>query len=263
MGVRVMKRITSRLVKLFLVLVLLFNSTFVYANTYLLDKTFEINKTFLEVAYKLSDFNALENVEIKEVNNTTSEEIKYTTYSNNIDGNSIRVASIYNHLMKDDGSYYYLDHGLDGTQNGIGVPFIDQRTNFGGRKTIIYAHSSLAGNGPFNALQNYHYNKNYYDNNKYITINYEGNTYTYEIFSVYVSVANSEEDQGLEYYRELYYSDEDWERTINWYKSNSDYDTGVSVNKDDKILILQTCSMDPNFYEKYYRYNLVIMGKLI
>ena len=36
-----------------------------------------------------------------------------------------------------------------------------------------------------------------------------------------------------------------------------------SSNSNDKIIILQTCSMDPNYYEKYYRYNLLIMGKLI
>ena len=259
-----MKKFTSRIVKLFVLLILLLNLDVVYANDNLFDKVSEVNKYSIDVAYNIIGVNVLDNVEVKEVNR---EETVYTTYSepeeNIIQGNSIRVASIYNHLMNDDGSYYYLNHGLDGTENGIGVPFIDQRTDFGGRKTIIYAHSSMAGNGPFNALQNYHYNKNYYDNNKYITINYNGNTYTYEIFSVYVSVANNEEDQGLEYYHNMYYSDSDWENTINWYKSNSDYDTGVSVNGNDKILILQTCSMDPNYYEKYYRYNLVIMGKLI
>ena len=259
-----MKKFTSRIVKLFVLLILLLNLDVVYANDNLFDKVSEVNKYSIDVAYNIIGVNVLDNVEVKEVNR---EEAVYTTYSepeeNIIQGNSIRVASIYNHLMNDDGSYYYLNHGLDGTENGIGVPFIDQRTDFGGRKTIIYAHSSMAGNGPFNALQNYHYNKNYYDNNKYITINYNGNTYTYEIFSVYVSVANNEEDPGLEYYHNMYYSDSDWENTINWYKSNSDYDTGVSVNGNDKILILQTCSMDPNYYEKYYRYNLVIMGKLI
>ena len=259
-----MKKFTSRIVKLFVLLILLLNLDVVYANDNLFDKVSEVNKYSIDVAYNIIGVNVLDNVEVKEVNR---EEAVYTTYSepeeNIIQGNSIRVASIYNHLMNDDGSYYYLNHGLDGTENGIGVPFIDQRTDFGGRKTIIYAHSSMAGNGPFNALQNYHYNKNYYDNNKYITINYNGNTYTYEIFSVYVSAANSEEDLGLEYYHNINYSDEEWDKTINWYKSNSDYDTGVSVNSSDKILILQTCSMDPNYYEKYYRYNLVIMGKLI
>ena len=59
------------------------------------------------------------------------------------------------------------------------------------------------------------------------------------------------------------YSDNEWNERINYYKSKSEYDTGVEVNGNDKILILQTCSMDPAYYEKYYRYNLLIMAKLV
>ena len=180
-----------------------------------------------------------------------------------ISGNSIRVASIYNHLMSDDGSNFYLNHDLNGNYDGKGVPFVDFRNDFTGRKTIVYAHSSQAGNGPFNALQNYHYNPSYYQNNRYITIQYNGNTYTYEIFSVYVSVAEDEYSDGLEYYYRMNYSDEEWETVLQGYKNRSEYDTGVSVNSSDQILILQTCSMDWNYYEKYYRYNLLIMGKRI
>ena len=168
------------------------------------------------------------------------------------------------HLMKDEtGEHFYLNHNEYGIYDGLGVPYIDVRTNFNTRKTIIYSHSSTGGNGPFQALQNYHYNKGYYDTHRYITIYYNGNIYTYEIFSVYVSVADSEESEGLEYFHNMYYNDYEWEQTIQKYKNNSEYDTGVNVNGNDKILILQTCSLDPNYYGKYYRYNLLIMGKLI
>mgnify|MGYP002620306928 CR=1 FL=1 len=64
-----------------------------------------------------------------------------------ISGNSIRVASIYNHLMDDDGSSFYLNHDLNGNYDGRGVPFVDFRNDFTGRKTIVYAHSSMSGNG--------------------------------------------------------------------------------------------------------------------
>ena len=187
----------------------------------------------------------------------------YNNYQ--VSGNSIQVGGvIYSTLLKDwDGSQFYLNHDINGNYDGRGVPFIDYRTNFNTRKTLIYAHSMPNGNGPFQALQNYHYNKGFYDANRYITINYEGNTYTYEIFSVYVSTASWDYDEGLEYYYKTNYSDEDWNNAIQRYKANSEYDTGVSVSGSDKILILQTCSMDPNYFEKYYRYNLVVMAKLI
>lgn len=183
--------------------------------------------------------------------------------SNTISGNSIKVASIYNHLMSDDGSSFYLNRDINGNYDGRGVPFVDFRNDFNGRKSIVYAHSSVYGNGPFQALQNYHNNPGYYQNNKTITINYNGRTYTYLIFSVYVSTATDEYSDGLEYYYRMDYSDAEWGEVIQSYKNHSEYETGVSVNSNDKIIILQTCSMDPNYYEKYYRYNLLIMGKLI
>ena len=179
--------------------------------------------------------------------------------------NNIHIAgSLQRNLMKDEtGENFYLNHNINGVYDGLGVPYIDYRTDFNTRKTIIYAHSSTNGNGPFQPLQNYHNNKGYYDGHRYIVVNYNGMQYTYLIFSVYVSLADSEESEGLEYFHNIYYDDIEWGNRIQWYKNNSEYDTGVSVSASDKILILQTCSMDPNYYQRYYRYNLVIMGKLV
>ena len=180
-------------------------------------------------------------------------------------GNRIRIGGILDKpLMKDEtGENFYLNHNIYGEYDGLGVPYIDFRTNFNTRKTIIYAHSSTMGNGPFQALQNYHNNPGFFEANRYISIDYNGMTYNYEIFSVYVSVAENASSEGLEYFYRMSYSDPDWEERINWYKNHSEYDTGVSVSSSDNIIILQTCSMDPNYYERYYRYNLLIMGKLI
>ena len=182
-----------------------------------------------------------------------------------VGANNIQIAgSLQRNLMKDvNGDNFYLNHNINGAYDGIGVPYIDYRTDFTTRKTIIYSHSSPNGNGPFQPLQNYHNNKGYYDGHRYISVNYNGASYTYEIFSVYVSLADSEESEGLEYFHRIYYDDEEWANRIQWYKNNSEYDTGVSVSASDKILILQTCSMDPNYYQRYYRANLVIMAKLV
>ena len=166
--------------------------------------------------------------------------------------------------MKDkNGDNYYLNHSLEGKKDNIGVPYIDFRTSFNTRKIIIYAHSSKNGNGPFQVLQNYHNNKNYYNNHKYIEIEYEGKKYKYLIFSVYVAAAEDQNSEALEYFYNINYSNDKWAKTIETYKNNSEYNTGVEVNENDKIIILQTCSMDPKYYQKYYRYNLLIMGKLI
>ena len=180
-----------------------------------------------------------------------------------IPANRIIAGGVTNNLVYDNGDYFYLDHNLNGVYDGRGVPFIDFRTNFATRKTIIYAHSNQQGTGPFQALQNYHNNPGYFYSHPIIEVYYNGAYYRYQIFSVYISTANSDYDEGLEYFQSMYYNDITWEQAINNYKNNSEYDTGVSVNGKDKILILQTCSMDPNNYERYYRYNLLIMGKLV
>ena len=181
----------------------------------------------------------------------------------NLGNISINNSNFYRNIIMDDGSYFYLDHDLNGNYNNVGMPIIDDRTNFNTRKTLIYAHSAKDGRSPFNFLQSYHNNQGFYNGHKYITINYGGRTYKYEIFSVYISVANGPYDDGLEYFRNTYYTDTEWDETVKWYKSLSEYDTGVEVSGNDKILILQTCAMDNNYYHKYYRANLLVMGKLI
>ena len=246
-------------------------------NTYLSSSVIEIEKT-ITYSETVNDKETNTIVPVSEVENVFQQEENYSndeaSYSNyyedysskeEIVGNRIRIGGILDSpLMTDStGEHFYLNHNIYGDYDGLGVPYTDFRTDFTTRKTIIYAHSSTMGNGPFQALQNYHNNKWFYDNNRYITIDYNGNHYTYEIFSVYVSVAENDRSEGLEYFYNMNYSDRSWGERIQWYKDNSEYDTGVSVNSSDKILILQTCSMDPNYYEKYYRYNLLVMGKLI
>jgi len=176
---------------------------------------------------------------------------------------SISNSNFRKDLVKDDTSYFYLNHSLSGVYDKIGVPFIDYRNNFKGRKTIIYAHSSPTLNAPFNYLQNYHNNKGFYDAHRYIYVTYGGQSYTYEIFSVYISVAEGPYTEGLEYYNAMNYSNHDWAERIQEYKNYSEYETGVQVSGSDKILILQTCAMDPAYAGKHYRDNLLIMAKLI
>ena len=196
--------------------------------------------------------------------NKTTTPVKKETKAKATPTNKITVNGVLSKtLMKDEkGDNYYLNHNLNGVEDNIGVPYMDFRTDFSTRKIIVYAHSSPNGNGPFQGLQNYHNNKSFYNNHKYIEIEYDGKKYKYEIFSVYIAAAVDKDSDELEYFYKMNYSDSAWEETINKYKSKSEYDTGVTVSKDDKIIILQTCSMDKNYYRKYYRYNLLVMGKL-
>ena len=229
----------------------------VYSKEQLFISTSTINNNSKYVAEEI----ALNNT--RKENKTTVSIPVIETANKTVTNNYIKVAGVKRNLMKDNGTHYYLNRNIDGVYDGRGVPYVDYRYDFTGRKTIIYAHSIKGGDGPFQPLQNYHNNYSFYNNNRYITIHYGNNDYTYEIFSVYVSTADNEKSEGLEYYYRNNYTEEEWKNTLEKYKDNSEYNTNVNVSSNDKILILQTCSMDPNYFKKYYRYNLLVIGKLI
>ena len=155
------------------------------------------------------------------------------------------------------------DDTYDLLTNGNSIAVMDSRLSFNDRKMIIYGHSHSNGRGLFNYFQNYDHNIDFYNNHKYLYVNYEGINYTYEIFSVYSMQADTNDDDSLEYYNIYkYYDDVVWYKTLKKYKEASDYDTGVSVNGKDKILIIQTCSINPNIYKGHKYANLLIMAKL-
>lgn len=183
---------------------------------------------------------------------TTQEVVPQQVANNSVNTMSISGTNKVYKLKQDDGSGKL----LDGNQYGM----IDHRYKDTHKKMIIYGHSNPDGTGLFQYFQNYDGNKSFFDKHKYITVNYEGIIYTYEIFSVYNQRLTSDPDT-TEYYMSLYYPDAYlYNKALQSYKNKSQYDTGVTLNADCKILIIQTCSMNPN---RVGRTNLLIFGKLI
>lgn len=87
---------------------------------------------------------------------------------------------------------------------------------------------------PFKELEKY-YNEDFYKNNKYVYLEDEKKKEKYQIFSIYVESSNWD-------HMKLKFTDEEWLENLNKLKSLSWYETGVNVDKNDEILILQTCS---------------------
>ena len=186
---------------------------------------------------------------------TSKPTVRMTTTTKHVNTLSI---SGYNRVwnIKVDDTYKALTNG-----NSYGI--VDNRLSFSGRKMIIYGHSFNKGGGLFNYFQNYDHNKSFYDNHKYIFVTYNNKKYTYEIFSVYTAISDTNDGDEMEYYNVYnYYSNYVWNQSLQVYKKKSDYDTGVSVNGTDRILIIQTCSTNPAYQGHKYS-NILIMGKLI
>lgn len=153
---------------------------------------------------------------------------------------------------------YYLRRLPDKSHGLNGSTFLDYRTKLDkSRVLIIYGHNSSKYNMPFRILENY-YNKEYYEKNKYIELVTSNGIKTYEIFSVYV------ESKDFSYYTDVEFkNDNEFLNHINKLKSKSFYDTGVSLDKNDNILILQACSTHKKYQKNKYKFVLIISKEVI
>lgn len=160
-------------------------------------------------------------------------------------------------VMQTNDNEYYLDYSISGNYDQIGQAFLDYRVNIkNGKKLIIYGHNSNYLKLPFSIFENY-YNEDYYLNHKYLYLQTEEGINKYLIFSVYIEVSD------FSYYSKMYFkNDDDYLEHISSLKDKSIYDTGVNIDKNSEILIIQTCST----LSKYMSYDnsfLLVIGKKI
>jgi len=150
---------------------------------------------------------------------------------------------------------YYLNYNERRKKDVRGAIFLDYRVKLNDKKILIYGHNSSNLEVPFKKLEQY-YEKSFFDNHKFIEIGSEEGVYTYQIFSVLI------ETKDWSYMRLNFQSEESWHEHIISLKEKSMYDTGISIDSSDDILILQTCSHHKD-YKKYENKYLLVIGKKI
>ncbi len=157
--------------------------------------------------------------------------------------------SIKSIITQSNDNEYYLNHSLTKEYDAVGTVFMDYRVNINSRKILLYGHNSQNIDTIFHGLENY-LNQEYYNQHPDITLYTDEDTVTYKIFSVMI-VTND-----YQYYL-VDFEDSQWPIHLYNLKKSSIYDTGVSLDKNDEVLILQTC-----FYEPIGSY-LVISAKKV
>ena len=159
-------------------------------------------------------------------------------------------------VMQGDDNDYYLDHTPNGENNFMGSIYLDYRIDIdSSKKLLIYGHNSSNVDMPFTILEEF-YDKDYYDNHKYIEITTSTTKKKYEIFSVHVETSDFT-------YMNINFDDEDdYFNHIKKLKSRSMYDTGVELSSDDEILILQTCSEHPDYRNYSKKFLLIILRRV-
>lgn len=156
-------------------------------------------------------------------------------------------------VVKGKDNSYYLKHAVTKKKSVIGSVFIDYRNNTTSRQINVYGHNSTKFDPPFKVLEEY-LNKDYYEEHKYFEFMVNDETRKYEIFSVIIA----DKEDAEEHMQFSYKKDSDWLKHYQRLKRRSKYKIDVDVNKDDKIMVLQTC-----IFGRYHDKLLVIVGKEI
>ena len=159
-------------------------------------------------------------------------------------------------VMQGDDNKYYLKHTPYGEKSSMGSVYLDYRVDIdSSKKLLIYGHNSSNVDMPFKILEEF-YDRDYYDNHKYVEVTTSNMKKKYEIFSVFV------ETSDFSYMDITFDNDDEYLNHINNLKSKSMYDTGVDLSKDDEILILQTCSEHPDYRNYQKKYLLIVLRRV-
>lgn len=146
-------------------------------------------------------------------------------------------------IVQHEDNDYYLHYAYDGTYNPAGSIYLDYRNSADvgkNRNSILYGHNMESGSPMFSNLLRYR-DRGFLKNNRYIEIYTPNAMYTYEVFSAY----ESNPSQTIEEYHPWRISlktDEDFLAWIARLKQRSDFSSDVTVEADDKILTLSTCT---------------------
>lgn len=159
-------------------------------------------------------------------------------------------------VMQGDDNKYYLKHTPYGEKSSMGSVYLDYRVDIdSSKKLLIYGHNSSNVDMPFKILEEF-YDRDYYDNHKYVEVTTSNMKKKYEIFSVFVEISD------FSYMDITFDNDDEYLNHINNLKSKSMYDTGVALSKDDEILILQTCSEHPDYRNYQKKYLLIVLRRV-
>ncbi len=160
-------------------------------------------------------------------------------------------------IMQGKDNSYYLNHLPDKTYNINGSIFLDYRVDIDeSEKLLIFGHSSPNYMLPIMIIENY-VNEDYYKEHQYVYISTTKKVRKYQIFSAYV------ETKDWDYMKIDYTSKEEKEAHYQKLKNKSFYDTGINVNANDNLLIIQTCSNLKEYSKYKNKYMLVIAKEII
>lgn len=142
-----------------------------------------------------------------------------------------------------DNPTFYIDRDFEKKESVSGIPFVDSRCTTESENVIIYSHNMKNGT-MFGELKKYKEEK-FYNNHKIIVFDTLYEERMYEIVAViltkvYYNVTSTQNVFDFYNYIELD-TKEKLDEYVTTFKDQALYETGVSVEYNDKLITLVTC----------------------
>ncbi len=133
---------------------------------------------------------------------------------------------------------FYLKRNHEKKESRYGSIFMDFRNNFESldKNTILYGHH-MADGMMFNNVAKYKQRK-FFESHPYIFFSTLYDELKWEVFSVYVT------DVNFDYIRVSFDADNDFLEFVDVLKEKSIYETDITLDSNDIILTLSTCSYE-------------------
>ena len=136
---------------------------------------------------------------------------------------------------------YYLRRAFDQSSSATGTPFIGEGSDIDSDCLIIYGHEMHNGT-MFGELDRYA-DAAFAAQKQPINIYTRTEMRTYEVFAAVQTRILGDGEEGYRYYNAAGPLDQaGFDALVGWLKQNALYDTGVTPNFGEQILILSTCS---------------------
>ncbi len=160
-------------------------------------------------------------------------------------------------IVQADDNEYYLNRDFYGRKSRYGNPYLDYKNDDKEMddNTIVYGHH-MADGLMFSQLDPYKTLEGY-KKAPIITYNTLYETYTFKVFAAFISTDSPATDGGFNYMVTGFNSDAKFTEFIDEVRLRSLINTDVSVQTDDKIITLVTCS------HEFDDARLVVMGRMI
>ncbi|MEC1180149.1 class B sortase [Metasolibacillus meyeri] len=138
-------------------------------------------------------------------------------------------------------THYYLNHGFDKENNINGLPFLDEHSDIDGSNILLIHGHHMKSGSMFADLEKYK-RENFYKEHRTFQFSSLYEQEEYEIVAVILSRVYNQTDDVFKYYQiEQIKTPDEFDSYIQNIKQLALYDTGVTAQYGDKLIVLSTC----------------------